>query len=48
MHGAITAESSGVPGEGSVFRLTIQADVAPDPEQVVPRCRSSSSLANAC
>ena len=35
MGGSITAESSGVPGEGSVFRLTIQAEVAPDPEQVV-------------
>ena len=33
MGGSITAESSGVPGEGSLFRLTIQADAAPDPEQ---------------
>jgi PAS domain S-box-containing protein len=33
MGGSIAAESSGVPGEGSRFRLTIQADAAPDPDQ---------------
>ena len=33
MDGSISAESSGVPGEGSTFRLTIQADAAPDAER---------------
>jgi signal transduction histidine kinase/DNA-binding response OmpR family regulator len=32
MGGSLAAESSGVPGEGSLFRLTIQADAAPDRE----------------
>jgi len=31
MSGTLTAESSGEPGAGSVFHLTIVADVAPDP-----------------
>ncbi len=33
MDGSISAESSGVPGEGSAFRLTIQAVAAPDAER---------------
>jgi PAS domain S-box-containing protein len=36
MGGSLTAESSGVPGQGSVFHVTIQADAAPDPEPAEP------------
>jgi GAF domain-containing protein/CheY-like chemotaxis protein len=36
MHGSLVAESAGVAGEGSIFRLTIEADVADDALPSVP------------
>jgi PAS domain S-box-containing protein len=34
MGGSITADSTGQPGEGSVFRFSLEADAAPDPDPV--------------